>query len=128
MPLRKIGLAGLLACLSGYCFVLAAEPAAGVVVDKDKRLVLIPAKIAPRILADPRYRREDGKPYPIEVIACWPFPKGQKAHETVVTFDVKPSEVHKALESFGLKSGRPAMGESKDSPEGPEVNIFLEVP
>ena len=128
MPCHKLGFAALFACLSGFAFVLAAEPAAGIVVDKDKRLVIIPAKIAPRILADPRYKREDGKPYPIEVIACWPFPRGQKAHETVVTIDVKPSEVHKALEDLGLKAGRPVIGESKDPPEGPEVSIYLEVP
>jgi hypothetical protein len=128
MPLRKFGLTFLLACLCGYSFVLAADPADRVVVDKDKRLVIIPAKVAPRILSDPRYKREDGKPYPIEVIACWPFPKGQKAHETVVTIDVKPSEVHKALETLGLSAGRPVIGESKDPPEGPEVNIYLEVP
>ncbi len=128
MPLRKNGILVLLAGLFGYCFVLAAEPAVGIVVDKDKRRVIIPAKIAPRILSDPRYKREDGKPYPIEVIACWPFPKGQKAHETVVTIDAKPSEVHKALESLGLKAGRPVVGESKEPPQGPEVNIYLEVP
>ena len=51
--------------------------------------------------------------YPLEVVACYPAPQGQKAHETVVTFEVKPSEVAKALESFGLKPGKPAVGEEE---------------
>jgi hypothetical protein len=127
MSPRQLAPAGLLALLAAYSANLAAEPA-GIVVDRDKRTVAIDAKIAPRIINDPRYKREDGKPYPIEVIACWGFPRGQKAHETVVTIDVKPSEVHKALEDLGLKPGRPVMGESKDPPKGPEVKISLEVP
>ena len=53
--------------------------------------------------------------YPIEVIACAEFPKGQKAHETVITVDAKPSEVHKALESLGLKAGKPAAPGGEDS-------------
>src|SRR6476661_6475462 len=71
----------------------------GVVVDKEKKTVTVPAKVAPRKINDPRYTEI----YPIEAIATAPFPKGQKAHETVVTVDVVPSEVHKALESLGLK-------------------------
>jgi len=96
---------------------------AGIVVDKDKRTVAIDAKIAPRKLEHLK-----GEIYPIEVIACWAHPKGKKAHETVVTIDVKPSDVHKALESLGLKPGKPVMGESKDPSQGPEVNLFLEIP
>jgi hypothetical protein len=95
----------------------------GIQVDKKKRTITIAAKVAPRKL---EYLK--GKIYPIEVIACWPHPKGQKAHETVVTIDAKPSEIHKALESLGLKPGKPVMGESKDPPQGPEVKLFLEVP
>jgi len=60
-------------------------------------------------------------------VATWPAPKGQKAHETVVVFDVKPSEVHKALESLGLKAGKPALGE-QGTASGPEVALFIEVP
>src|SRR5215470_10273262 len=78
----------------------------GIVVDKDKRTVTIDAKIAPRKINDPRYTQI----YPIEVIACWPFPRGQKAHETVVTIEAKPSTVHKALEGLGLKPGAPVQG------------------
>jgi hypothetical protein len=101
------------------------EGPAGLAVDKDKRTVTIDARIAPRKLADEKFQ---GKIYPIEVIACWPYPKGQKAHETVVTVDIKPSEVHRALESLGLKPGKPVKGESKDPPRGPEVTLYLEVP
>ena len=60
-------------------------------------------------------------------MACWAFPKGQKAHETVVTFDAKPSDVAKAVESLGLKPGTPQNGGEK-LPDGPEVNIYIEVP
>src|SRR5215470_16495148 len=94
----------------------------GIVVDKEKRSITIDAKIAPRKIDDPRYKEI----YPIEVIACWPFPRGKKAHETVVTVEVKPSEVHKALVDLGLKPGQPARTE-KDKPTGPEVKIFVEV-
>lgn len=94
----------------------------GVEVDKAKRTVRIDAKVAPRKL--PHLKEV----YPIEVIACWPHPKGKKAHETVVTIEAKPSAVHKALEGFGLKAGKPVMGGGKTAPQGPEVTIFLEVP
>jgi hypothetical protein len=99
----------------------AADAPSGIVVDKEKKSVTIPAKIAPRKLA------KLDQIYPIEVIACWPESKnGQKAHETVVVFDVKPSEVHKALESLGLKPGKPAQGEGEKA-EGPEVLVSLEL-
>lgn len=127
MSPRKISFAAL-AGIVAVCASLGEEAKPGIAVDTDKRTVSIDAKIAPRIINDPRYKREDGKPYPIEVIACYPFPKGQKAHETVVTIDVKPSEVHKALERLGLKAGKPVMGESKEAAQGPQVKIYLEVP
>jgi hypothetical protein len=97
------------------------KDADGVKVDKAKRTVTIAAKVAPRKL--PHLKEV----YPIEVIACWPHPKGKKAHETVVTIDAKPSAVHKALVDLGLKPGRPVMGESKEPPQGPEVKIYLEI-
>jgi len=103
----------------------AQEKTGGIVVDKDKRTITVDCKIAPRKMEDPKFQ---GKTWPVEVIACYPYPKGQKAHETVVTIDVKPSEVHKALESFGLKPGKPVRGEAKDPPQGPDVNLFLEIP
>ena len=96
-----------------------------VVVDKDKRTVTIDAKVAPRKINDPAYM---GKIYPIEVIACWAYPKGQKAHETVVTIEAKPGEVHKALETLGLKPGKPVVGDVKEGAQGPAVNVYIEVP
>ena len=96
--------------------------AGGVVVNKEKREVIIPAKIAPRKIDDPRYKEV----YPIEVIATYPFPRGAKAHETVVTYDVKPSEVHRAVEGLGLRPGKPARTLT-DVPKGPEVKIFIEL-
>jgi hypothetical protein len=91
----------------------------GVVLDKEKRTVTIDAKIAPRKLPTL------DQIYPIEVIACWPTPKGQKAHETVVIFDekIKPSVVHKALVDLGLKPGAPVKGPG--DPKGPTVKIYL---
>jgi len=102
----------------------AAEKS-GVVVDKDKRTVTIDAKVAPRKINDPKYMNII---YPIEVIACWAYPKGQKAHETVVTIEAKPGEVHKALESLGLKPGKPVVGDVKEGAQGPAVNVYIEVP
>jgi hypothetical protein len=95
-------------------------PPSGITVDKEKKSVSIKCKIAPRKLPSlPDI-------YPIEVIATFPTPKGQKAHETVVIYEVTPSEVHKALESLGLKPGKPGRGE--DTPSGPALEIFLELP
>jgi hypothetical protein len=99
----------------------AASAADALSVDKEKKAVSIPCKIAPRKLPNL------SEVYPIEVIASHPAPKGQKAHETVVTFEVKPSEIHKALESLGLKPGKPAKGEG-GVPAGPELKVFLELP
>lgn len=100
----------------------AADGPAGLTVDAANKKIIIPAKVAPRKLA------KLDQIYPIEVIACWPESKnGQKAHETVVVFEVKPSEVHKALEAFGLKAGKPAQGEGEKA-EGPEVKVSLELP
>ena len=103
----------------------AEDKPAGVVVDKEKHTITVDCKIAPRKMEDPKFQ---GKTWPIEVIACYPYPKGQKAHETVVTIDIKPSEVHKALEGFGLKPGTPVRGEAKNEPQGPEVGLYLEIP
>src|SRR5947208_2709287 len=99
------------------------EVAKGVRVDEEKRTVSVDCKIAPRKMEDPKFQ---GIIYPVEVIACWAYPKGQKAHETVVTIDgIKPSEVHKAIESLGIKPGKPT---TQNKAEGPEVNIYLEIP
>jgi hypothetical protein len=116
-----LGVAALAVVLGSLCVGADDKTPAGIVVDKDKRRITIDAKIAPRKIDDPRYKEI----YPIEVIACWPFPKGQKAHETVVTIEVKPSAVHKALEDLGLKPGKPVVGQTKNKAEGPEVVISL---
>jgi hypothetical protein len=112
----KIALTSFLTLAFSYPLI-GAE---GINVDQTKKSVSIDAKIAPRKLDHLK-----GEIYPIEVIACWAYPKGQKAHETVVTFDVKPSEVHAALESLGLKPGVPVKGGEKAG-TGPELAISLE--
>src|SRR5262249_58609026 len=71
---------------------------------------------------------------PFGVAACGPYraepPGGKKAHETLVPFDsaIKPSDVHKALESIGIKRGKPVYGDVPEKAAGPAVKIFLEVP
>jgi hypothetical protein len=45
-----------------------------------------------------------------------------------VTIEANPSDVHEALVQLGLKPGKPLMGESEDPPEGPPVNLYIEVP
>jgi hypothetical protein len=100
---------------------LRGQDKSAVAVDKAKRTVTIPCTVAPRKLPNLK------DIYPLEVIACWPAPKGQKAHETVVTFQVKPSDVHKGLEALGLKAGKPGRGEIGKA-TGPEVQLFLEIP
>src|SRR4051812_33988987 len=86
-------------CIPAAFAGVGKQEPAGITIDKAKRTVAIDAKIAPRKL---EYLK--GEVYPIEVIACWPHPKGKKAHETIVTIDVMPSAIHKALEDIGLKA------------------------
>lgn len=126
--MRRLPLAAVLGLL--IASPLAAEDKkTGVVVDKDKKTVTIDAKVAPRKLPDL------AEVYPIEVIACWPAEdkakptahKGKKAHETVVTIDANPSDVHKALEEVGLKPGKPAKGEGTEA-VGPDVTVTIDVP
>ncbi|MEX2214747.1 MAG: YdjY domain-containing protein [Phycisphaeraceae bacterium] len=92
-------------------------------VDAAKKTLRITCRIAPRKLPDL------SEIYPIEVIACaTTAAKMQKAHETIVLIDhLKPSEIHKALESFGLKAGKPAKGNDAAA-EGPELKVSLELP
>jgi len=92
----------------------------GLVIDKEKRSVTIPCKIAPRKLPNL------SEVYPIEVVATYPAPDGKKAHETVVTFTARPSEIHAALVGMGLTPGKPARGED-ESASGPELKVSLEV-
>jgi outer membrane protein assembly factor BamB len=107
-------------CLSDKRTATSAALAT-ITVDKQQRTVSLPCKVAPRKLPTLK------EVYPLEVVATFPAPRGQKAHETVVTFECKPSEVHQALESLGLKPGKPARGEGVVA-SGPEVRIYLEVP
>jgi hypothetical protein len=110
-----IGLLAAAAALTGQA------PPSDFTVDREKREIFIPCKVAPRKLPTlPEI-------YPIEVIATYPAPKGQKAHETVVLFDARPQEVQKALEGFGLKAGRPARGDEWAA-TGPELEVLLELP
>ena len=117
-------LLGLVAVLTLAVVIVAADPPAvpGLTVDAEKRTVTVAAKVAPRKLA------HLDQVYPIEVIATWAYRDGKKgkAHETVVTTDVLPSAVHKALESLGAKPGKPARGEGTKA-VGPEVTVFIEV-
>lgn len=119
-------------CLALFALVgrsAAEDKKSGVAVDKEKKTVTIDAKVAPRKLEHLK-----GEVYPIELIASWGHPKGKKAHETVLTIEVDPSEVHKGLEQIGLKAGKPAKGaapkEGAPDPKaaGPEVSVFIEVP
>jgi hypothetical protein len=117
----------LLAPLAAGLLALAApaddKPPAGITIDQARKTVAIDARVAPRKL--PHLQEV----YPIEVIACFAYKEGVKgkAHETVLTTAAKPSDVHKALESLGLKPGKPARGEGAKA-DGPEVNVFIEVP
>jgi hypothetical protein len=128
MTMRRHHLAAisLLACLAAG-FALAADKPLDkvsdkILINKEKRTITVPARVAPRKIDDPRYKEI----YPIEVIATFPFPRGKKAHETVVTFEAKPSAVHKALTDFGLKPGKPAKTLT-DVQKGPEVKIYLQI-
>ena len=96
------------------------EKKPAVVVDKAAKTVTVDVKMAPRMVLKEKY--------PLEVIACWPHPKGKKAHETIVTIDesIKPSDIAKALESLGLKPGTPVKGDGE--PKGPGVNFYFVVP
>ncbi len=107
--------------LTAFAAFLALLPQAGpVTADPAKKEVRVACKIAPRKLPNlPEV-------YPIEVIATLPTPKGQKAHETVVVFDAAPSEIHKAIESIGLKAGKPGRGD--DPCSGPEIQLLLDLP
>jgi hypothetical protein len=119
-------LLGLIAPAAAALFLVAPSHSGekkgpdGFTVDKDKRTLTIPAKVAPRKLPNLK------QVYPLEVIATFPAPRGQKAHETVVIYEAKPSAIHKALVGLGLKPGKPGLGENSKA-SGPLVEIFLEV-
>src|SRR5262245_14050318 len=112
---RNVALIVSLLGLCSWVSLAAQEP---LKIDKETKTISIPAKIAVRKLPDL------AEIYPLEVICT--SAKGEKKHETVVTSEAKPSEIHKALESLGLKPGKPAKGEDAKA-EGPETEIFLEI-
>jgi outer membrane protein assembly factor BamB len=91
---------------------------AGIAVDREGRRVVVDAAIAPRKLA------HLDRVYPIEIIAG--SPRGKKAHETVLVTEVRPSDVHRALEALGLRPGNPGLGHTRGS--GPEVRLAIEFP
>ncbi len=95
------------------------SPTAEVTIDKAAKSISIPCQIAARKLPNL------SEIYPLEVIATAPPPRGRKAHETVVTTDVRPSQVHAALESLGLQPGQPAKGDDAKA-TGPEVTLILQ--
>lgn len=123
-----IRIAGAAAALAVAGFVTAAAPkadgAAGVTVDKEHKTVTVEAVIAPReVLKDGSGKFQI---YPIEVFACHSKEGGgQKAHETVLNVSVKASEVHKAIESLGLKPGKPGFV-GRNKAQGPEIKMFIE--
>lgn len=112
---------GAVVSIADQSFVVAARAAQQITIDAKQKRITIPATIAPRKLPTLK------DIYPLEVIATYPTPEGQKAHETVIITTVKPSDVHKALESFGLKPGKPSRTEDA-VPTGPEVKLSLVVP
>lgn len=120
-PIQSAAAAVLFAWSASAAVPSPAQEAAKMTVDAATKTITIPCKIAPRKLPNL------SEVYPIEVVATYAAPKGQKAHETVVTFEVTPSEVHKALEGLGLKPGKPAKG-GEAVASGPEVKVFLELP
>jgi outer membrane protein assembly factor BamB len=113
-------MASVVVCVSDKAGV-GQRPVAQVAVDKAAGVVRVPCRIAPRKLPNLK------EIYPLEVVATYPAPLGQKAHETVLNFDVRPSDVHKALqETFALSPGTPSRSEEAPG-VGPELSIFIEV-
>jgi hypothetical protein len=111
----------LVSCFSSVSW-LPSFAWAQITVDKAKKTITIDAKVAPRKLPNL------DQIYPIEVIACFAAPKGEKAHETIVTIEALPSDVHKALESLGLKAGKVADVQNDKPAEGPQMNVYIEIP
>jgi hypothetical protein len=108
----------------------SASAADGIAVDKEKKTVTVDAKVSAPNLANckhPDLKPDDPRrttTYAIEVFACGEFP-AQKAHETVINSDIKPSDLHKAIESLGVKAGKAGLrGGAKAA--GPELKLFLE--
>ena len=107
-------------CIADKSDGTESRPGPYITVDRRKHALIVPCRIAPRKLPTLK------EVYPIEVIATHPSPRGQKAHETVITCAVRPSSLHRALERLGLKPGKPASGEGVAT--GAEVSVLLEFP
>lgn len=114
------GKPGMVVCVGDRQEIERGAAGAMLQIDKPKRAVRVPCRIAPRklpTLADT---------YPLEVIACFPAPIGQKAHETAVSTEAKPSALHQALVQIGLQPGHPVHGDTTEQPSGSEVSLALE--
>ena len=103
----------------------------GITVDKEKKTVTIDCKIAPRKIDDPSFKEI----YPDRGHRLLAVPKdpGKGGPEGPRNRghlrQIKPSEVHKALEEPGPQGRHAGHGRhQKDVPQGPEVNLFLEIP
>lgn len=108
-------------CLSDRSAGAGGPPKGQIAIDHKAGTVTVPCRVAPRKLPNLR------EIYPLEVVATHPAPAGQKSHETLVVFDARPSDIHKALESLGLKPGKPARGEGARA-AGPTVEMSLMLP
>jgi len=108
-------------CISDKPPAATQRPVARIKVDKAAGTIRIPCRIAPRRLPNLK------ETYPLEVVATYPAPLGQKAHETLINFDVRPSDVARALqEAFGLSPGSPSRSEERAG-TGPELSMAIEV-
>jgi outer membrane protein assembly factor BamB len=114
--------AGAIVCIADESVKVRETAAVRIEVDTKRRMIAIPCRIAPRKLP---FLAEI---YPLEVVASFPAPGGQKAHETVVTFEPRPSEIRAALLRLGLREGKPIKGDATQMPSGDEVRLFLELP
>ena len=119
---RHAGNPCVVVCLSEEADIAANGLERQVTVDRKNRRIIVPCRIAPRKLPNL------ADIYPLEVVATFPSPLGQKAHETVVTFCAKPIDIHRAIESLGVKAGKPVKGANEGPPAGPEVQLLLELP
>lgn len=112
---------GAIVCIADESVKAREAAAVRIDVDTKKRTVSIPCRIAPRKLP---FLAEI---YPLEVAASLPAPEGQKAHETVVTFEARPEEIRKALLKIGLREGKPVRGDTTEPPSGDLVRIYIEL-
>jgi outer membrane protein assembly factor BamB len=118
---KSAGQPSAVVCIAEQAGLRKAATEAAVTVDKSRKTVSVPCRVAQRQLPDLK------EVYPVEVIATRPAPTGQKAHETVIVADVKPSRVQEALLALGLAPGKPAKGQ-QGTAAGPALRLLLEFP